>query len=134
MSSQEKEGKVCLSFFLSIGEGREKWGEERGENRLRMCLCASACGMCVVFVRKRWVAWGHGGRRWRECEKSTTLPHCAFLPATHPSPSPALAVLSIRLPPLSIRTSGVACLARRHGCLLGWWWRWSFQGRWRATE
>lgn len=67
-----------------------------------------------VFERERWVSgWlgGRGGRRWRECENSTTLPHCAFLPDAVPLTSP---------PPLSLHTLGVACLACRHGCLLGW--------------
>lgn len=117
-------------------------GEEQGENRPCLCLCASACGMCAVFARERWVAWGHEGRRRRECEKSTTLPRCAFLPATHPYTSPAPPSCRCARHPSLFHTSGVACLAGRHGCLLGWRMGGSggcggvgvLERRWRAIE
>lgn len=41
---------------------------------MRMCLCASACGMCAVFVRERWVAWGHGGEAMEGVRKIYNAP------------------------------------------------------------
>lgn len=85
---------------------------------MRVCFCASACGMCAVFVRERWVrgGWrggtvGGDGGSAKFLRRSHAVHSC--LPPPSPTPrSPALAVLSMCLPPLSIRTSGVAFLAR----------------------
>lgn len=131
-------GERGESVSLFFANGGEKWGEERIDHaHVFMCQCMwhvrSVCKGEVGGVGAR--GGGDGGSA-KNLQRSHAVHSC--LPPT-PPPSPALAVLSIRLPPLSIRTSGVACLASRHGCLLGWrrrwWWlRWSFQGRWRAIE
>lgn len=79
---------------------------------------------------------GDGGSA-KNLQRSHAVHSC--LPPAAPPP-PHLAVPSICPPPLSLHTSGVACLARWYGCLLGWWRDGGgggggvFRGRWRAIE